>query len=326
MNGMSEMSPPAVPGALTERLSEPLAESLVEPRGEPWAVPEVEPARAYEHALRLGLATIAVLVVRDLKRFFRQKSRVMGALVQPLIFWVAIGSGFNASFRFPGAGAADSVSYMSYFFPGVIVMVVLFTAIFTTLSLIEDRHQGFLQAVLVAPASRWALVLGKTLGGVTIAMVQAGIFLALAPWAGFDLGHVQWVTLFFTLLFTAVGLSALGFTLAWWLDSVQGYHAVMSVLLIPAWVLSGAMFPVERGSAWLAVAAHLNPIAYSVAAVRRALYGGAGTAGLGTSAALEFGVVLGFALLAVALGVWISRFGRVARPRRGRKGAGGGSR
>jgi daunorubicin resistance ABC transporter membrane protein len=316
MNGMTEVSPPAVAGGLTERRVEPLLE--------PVSTPEVEPVRAHENALWLGLATIAVLVVRDLKRFFRQKSRVLGALVQPLIFWLAIGSGFNASFRFPGASAADSVSYISYFFPGVIVMVVLFTAIFTTLSLIEDRHQGFLQAVLVAPGARWALVLGKTLGGVTIAMVQAGIFLALAPWAGFSLGQVAWLTLFPTLLLTAVGLSALGFTLAWWLDSVQGYHAVMSVLLIPAWVLSGAMFPVERGSAWLAVAAYLNPVAYSVAAVRRALYGGAGTAGLGTSAGLEFVMVLGFALLTVALGVWISRFGRVARPRSKRAGAGGG--
>ena len=110
-------------------------------------------------------------------------SRVVGALVQPLIFWLVIGAGMAAQFRMPGA---DGVGYVQYFYPGIVMLVVLFTSIFTTMSVIEDRHKGFLQAVLVAPASRAALVLGKTLGGVAIALVQAAILLALAPLAGFD--------------------------------------------------------------------------------------------------------------------------------------------
>src|SRR5262249_27849419 len=175
----------------------------------------------------LNVATVGVLVSRDLRRFFRQMSRVVGALVQPLIFWLVIGSGLSSSFRMPGA---ERVDYTQYFYPGIVLLVVLFTSIFTTMSVIEDRHKGFLQAVVVAPASRAALVLGKTLGGVAIALAQAALFLALAPLAGFDARTIEWPLLALLLLAIAVALSSLGFAIAWWLDSTQGYHVVMSVL------------------------------------------------------------------------------------------------
>jgi len=175
----------------------------------------------------------------------------------------------------------------------------LFTSIFTTMSVIEDRHKGFLQAVLVAPASRTALVLGKTLGGVAIALMQAAIFLALAPLAGFDARSIEWAQLLVLLVGIGVGLSSMGFAIAWWLDSTQGYHVVMSVLLIPLWILSGAMFPMTTGPKWILAISRANPMAYAVAGVRRALYGGAPPGGAATSAAVELGVTLGFALVAV---------------------------
>jgi len=255
--------------------------------------------------LRLNAATVAVLVSRDLRRFFRQLSRVVGTLVQPLIFWLVIGSGLSGSFRMPGA---EGVGYVQYFYPGIVMLVVLFTSIFTTMSVIEDRHKGFLQAVLVAPASRAALVLGKTLGGVAIALVQAGIFLALAPLAGFDARAIEWLRLLLLLLGIGIGLSSMGFAIAWWLDSTQGYHVVMSVLLIPLWILSGAMFPLIKaahGSRWIYWLGRANPMAYAVAGVRRALYGGAppGGGGVPTTAALELGVTLAFAVVAVLVAV-----------------------
>src|SRR5205823_1399252 len=149
-------------------------------------------------------------VSRDLRRFFRQLSRVVGALVQPLIFWLVIGSGLSSSFRMQGA---DGVGYVQYFYPGIVMLVVLFTSIFTTMSVIEDRHKGFLQAVLVAPASRAALVLGKTGGGVAIALTQAVLFLALSPLAGYDVRAVDWPLLGGVLLLTSIGLSSLGFAI-----------------------------------------------------------------------------------------------------------------
>ncbi len=246
--------------------------------------------------MRLNVATIGVLVSRDLRRFFRQLSRVIGALVQPLIFWLVIGSGMASSFRMPGA---EGVGYVQYFYPGIVMLVVLFTSIFTTMSVIEDRHKGFLQAVLVAPASRTALVLGKTLGGVAIALMQAAIFLALAPLAGFDARSIQWAELALLLVGIGVGLSSMGFAIAWWLDSTQGYHVVMSVLLIPLWILSGAMFPMATGPKWILAIARANPMAYAVAGVRRALYGGTPPGAAATSPALELGVTVAFALVAV---------------------------
>jgi daunorubicin resistance ABC transporter membrane protein len=249
---------------------------------------------------KLNVATVGVLVSRDLRRFFRQMSRLIGALVQPLIFWLVIGTGMQSSFRMPGVDYSHGgVGYVQYFYPGIVMLVVLFTSIFTTMSVIEDRHKGFLQAVLVAPASRSALVLGKTLGGVAIALMQAAIFLALAPLAGFDARAIDWMQLIVLLLGIGVGLSSMGFAIAWWLDSTQGYHVVMSVLLIPLWILSGAMFPMTTGPKWIVLISRANPMAYAVAGVRRALYGGAPPGGAASSAALELGVTLGFALVAV---------------------------
>jgi ABC-type polysaccharide/polyol phosphate export permease len=160
-----------------------------------------------------------------------------------------------------------------------------------------------LQAVLVAPASRAALVLGKTLGGVAIALAQAAVFLALAPLAGFDARTIEWPLLAALLLFIGIGLSSMGFAIAWWLDSTQGYHIVMSVLLIPLWIVSGAMFPMTGGPKWIAILGRANPMSYGVAGVRRALYGGAAPGGLPTTAALELGVTLAFALAMVLLAV-----------------------
>jgi daunorubicin resistance ABC transporter membrane protein len=264
------------------------------------AEPAAAPVAPPPSLLRLNVATIGVLVSRDLRRFFRQMSRVVGALVQPLIFWLVIGSGMASSFRMPGA---ENVGYVQYFYPGIVMLVVLFTSIFTTMSVIEDRHKGFLQAVLVAPASRASLVLGKTLGGVAIAMMQAAIFLALAPLAGFDVRGVAWGELVALLVLVGVGLSSLGFAIAWWLDSTQGYHVVMSVLLLPLWILSGAMFPMAAGPKWIVALAHANPLAYAVAGVRRALYGGAAPGAVTSSPAVELAVTAGFAVVAVLVAV-----------------------
>jgi ABC-type multidrug transport system permease subunit len=188
--------------------------------------------------------------------------------------------------------------------------VVLFTSIFTTMSVIEDRHKGFLQAVLVAPASRTSLVLGKTLGGVAIALAQAALFLALMPLAGYDPRAVDWPLAGAMLLGTSIGLSSMGFAIAWWLDSTQGYHVVMSVLLIPLWIISGAMFPMQGASRALGWLMRANPMAYGVNGIRRALHGGTLAGGLdvaGSSALVELAVVFGFAILATLAAAYVSK-------------------
>lgn len=249
-------------------------------------------------ALRFDWATIQVLWRRDMKRFWRQPSRLVGALGQPIIFWGVIGSGMASTFALPGA----QVGYLEYFYPGVVLMVALFASIFASVSVIEDRHQGFLQAVLAGPGSRTALVLGKCLGSASVALVQIGLFLVLAPWAGFDWAAIHWPLLLATLIGACVGLCALGFAAAWFFDNVQAYHAIQMTLLVPLWVVSGAMFPPSTQAPtafyW---AMQCNPVAYAVSAVRHALYGGHAPAAtvLAVAPMAALAIVATFAVVAV---------------------------
>ncbi len=252
----------------------------------------------------LDWATIRVLVWRDVVRFFRQRSRVIGALAQPILFWLVIGSGFSGTFRVPGA---EDLSYMQFFFPGVVTMVLLFSAIFATITVIEDRREGFLQCVLAGPGSRLSVVMGKALGSTVIALAQASLFLLFAPFAGVALGAVNWPLLLAVMVLSALFLTGVGFTLAWWINSSTGYHAVMSIVLIPMWVLSGAMFPLKGAGAVIGAVMSVNPMRFSVEGMRRALYGDA-AAGLliseASSALLEVGALAAFAATFLGVAAW----------------------
>jgi ABC-2 type transport system permease protein len=200
------------------------------------------------------------LAQRELVRFFRQRNRVFGALGQPIIFWLLFSEGLRG----------NRLDY-AHFFPGTLVMILLFTAIFATISIIEDRNEGFLQSVLVSPAPRWAMVLGKVLGGAAIAMIQGLLFLALgAVTLRFASSPLELALAVVLMAVIAIALTALGFTIAWRMDSTHGFHAIMSVFLLPMWLLSGAFFP-AGGSGWLAWIIHLNPLTYGVAGLRHYL-------------------------------------------------------
>lgn len=203
-------------------------------------------------------------------RFFRQRNRILGALGTPLVFWLLIGSGFGASFRPPMA--IQEMNYLEYSFPGTVILILLFTAIFSTISVIEDRREGFLQSVLVAPIPRYTLVLGKILGGTALAVSQGLLFLLLAPTLGISLRPAPFLSAVGILSLVAFGLTGLGFLIAWRTDSTQGFHAIMNLFLIPMWLLSGAVFPASGAPTWLRWVMKLNPLTYGVAALRRALY------------------------------------------------------
>jgi len=207
---------------------------------------------------------------REVVRFLRQRSRVTGAFLQPLVFWALLGVGFNASFR--PAGAPAGVSYAEYFYPGVIALVLLFTAIFATISTIEDRKQGFLQGVLVAPITRRSIVMSQALGGTTLALVQGIIFLVLAPIAGIRLNTPAVLATVIIMGLVAFALTNLGLIIAWRIDSTQGFHAIMNLILLPIWMLSGAFFPSAGAPRWLAWVMRLNPMTYGMAALRESLY------------------------------------------------------
>ena len=207
---------------------------------------------------------------REIVRFYRQKTRVVGVLASPLVFWVVIGSGFGTSFR--SGGASGQQHYMDYFYPGVLVMIVLFTSIFTMMSVIEDRKEGFLLSVLVAPVPRSAIVLGKVLGGTTLSAIQGMIFLVFAPFAGVHLNPVQVLLVAVVVFLVSFALTALGFAIAWPMDSTQAFHGIINLFLIPLWLLSGALFPMTGASGWIRALMYINPLTYGVEALRILLY------------------------------------------------------
>ena len=219
---------------------------------------------------------VDALARREVKRFFRQRSRVTGALLTPIMFWVVLGSGLRRSFMI-GGGSAPSAGiegpdYLEYFFPGTLALVVLFTAIFSTISIIEDRKEGFLQGVLAAPVGRSAIVVGKIAGCTTLTMAQGLLFLLLAPLSGAPLTITSALCTLGVILMLSTGMAAMGFLIAWSMDSTQGFHAIMNLFLMPMWLLSGAVFPAGGASGWIAWVMAINPMTYGVAAIRRALY------------------------------------------------------
>ncbi len=209
---------------------------------------------------------------RELVRFFRQRNRVIGAVGQPVMFWLLFGIGLDQSFRIPQSGAGTGQSFQEYYVPGTLALIVLFTAIFATISIIEDRKEGFLQSVLVAPLPRWSMVGGKILGASILALGQAVLFLAFAPAAGIPVGATAAVQAVIVLALVALALTGLGFAIAWHMDSTQGFHAIMTAFLMPMWFLSGAFFPPTGAPAWLQWIIALNPLTYGLAALRRVLY------------------------------------------------------
>ncbi len=220
---------------------------------------------------------------REVVRFYRQKSRVVGVIASPLVFWLVIGSGFGTSFR-SGEGAGQQ-HYLDYFYPGALIMIILFTSIFTMMSVIEDRKEGFLLSVLAAPVPRSSVVLGKVLGGTTLSAVQGLIFLIFAPLVGVHLGFSQFLLVFLTIFLVSFSLTALGFAIAWPMDSTQAFHAIINLFLIPLWLLSGALFPITGASGWLKILMRVNPLTYGTEALRGLLYPGTQAFPLGESMA-----------------------------------------
>lgn len=241
-----------------------------------------------------------MLAKREWIRFFRQRNRVTAAIAQPLLFWLLFGTGLKGSFS--GAGELD---FMQFFLPGTVALIVLFTAIFSTISVIEDRREGFMQSVLVAPVGRWPVLIGKVLGGSAIAWVQAVAFLLLVFLVGTAELHLTIVPLLVLLALMSVAMCSLGMIVAWPMDSTQGFHAIMMLGLMPMWLLSGSFFPIPEigagagiGQWLLGGIMRINPLSYSMVEMRRLLYPEVDlTSGFAPSPLWCWGVTLASAVL-----------------------------
>lgn len=210
-----------------------------------------------------SLAAVWVLIRREWLKVFKEPSRAVGIMVQPLLFWWVIGSGFVPTFHLAQSSA---INYQTYFFPGVLALVLLFSAIFSMITLIDDKSSGFMQAVMVSPSKKSSVVFGKMLGACSIACVQVFLFLPLMPLAEISLAQVQWPLFAAFVVLGATSFSSIGFLMAWMSPSSSTFHALMSVFLIPMWILSGAMFPLEN--TWMAFFSYINPASWLVEGFR----------------------------------------------------------
>lgn len=203
-----------------------------------------------------------------MKSFFRQRSRVVGAVLTPVFLWLMLGMGMGRSFEATGVGSG----FLEYFYPGIVVFAVVFAGMYSTISTIQDRQAGFLQSVLVAPIPRSSLVIGKMLGGTLIALVQGVLLLVLTPLSGIGVSVTGLLSAVVVLALIAFAMTGLGFVFAWKIDSVQGYHAIMNLILMPLWMLSGAFFPGDGAASWVQWVMKLNPLTYGLAALRHVFY------------------------------------------------------
>src|SRR5580700_1209095 len=225
------------------------------------------------------LLPAATLWQRELVRFWRQKSRVLGVVASPLLFWLLIGYGSNDLGRF---------------YSGALVLTVMFSAIFSTISIIEDRREGFLLSMLVSPAPRTSLVFGKILGAATLAWIQGLIFLAFAPLAGVRIGLLDLIPVAASIFLISFTLTGLGFVIAWKMDSTAGFHAIMNLLLVPMWMVSGALFPMATAHGWVKGLMWVNPLTYSISLLNGLLKLSSGAPGIEVSLLVTvcFGLVL----------------------------------
>lgn len=250
--------------------------------------------RAEAQPVRTGFAPALVatwvLTWRELVRYARQPSRIAASLGTSLLIWIFLGSGFAASFSSPHATGAPAAvatspaltpaatslhegagSYALHLLPGMLALTVVFSSVFGSISLIDDRNEGFLQSVLVSPTPRWALVASKLLGGSLLALGQAVLLLPGIYLFGARPGLFSLVEAVAALACASLGVTALGLALAWRINSVQGFHGVMNLVLMPMWLLAGTLFPIQGASGWLRPLMLIDPLTWPSEALRHAV-------------------------------------------------------
>jgi ABC-2 type transport system permease protein len=255
------------------------------------------------------IGAVYAIWLRELTRFVSEPARLVGALGQPLIYLAVMGTGFGATFR--AAAVPSGFSYLTFMFPGILGMTLLFTSLFSAISIIWDREFGFLKEILVAPVARGSIVLGKVAGGATVATIQGVILLLLAPVVGVHPTAVQIAQLCAVMILMAAALTSLGLAIASRMATMEGFQVIMNFLVVPMWLLSGAFFPLRGLPVWMGALVRIDPLTYAVDGLRGVIYAGSPLAS--TLVLHPFHVDLavvagGFAgLFAVALATFRSR-------------------
>jgi len=247
-----------------------------------------------EKAMMGELWAIYILWLRDLKRYFYDKPRIVASLGQPILFLFVLGTALSPSFAGPGG-----INFSEFIFPGIISMTVLFTSVFSAMSIVWDREFGFLKEVLVAPVSRFSIVVGKAFGGSTVAVLQGCLMLALAPLVGVKLSLLKVLKSVAAMFLIAFAMNGLGIVIAARMKEMEGFQMIVNFLIMPIFFLSGALFPLDRLPGWLTVLTRVDPLTYGVDLMRKVM--------LGVSAFNVFfslSVILGFAFVMFLIAVY----------------------
>jgi ABC-2 type transport system permease protein len=234
--------------------------------------------------------SIHILWLRQLKRYFRSRSRIIGSLGQPILFLIAFGFGLGPTFAKAGQG-----NYLEFIAPGIISMSILFTAIFSGIEIIWDRQFGFLKEVLVAPVTRWQIMIGRTLGGATVAVFQGLIVLVISLFFGFKIETFTLIPqMLIFMILIALLFTALGTAIASILTDMQGFQLIMNFLIMPIFFLSGALFPLAGLPKAIQTVVSINPLSYGVDGLRGAVTG-----------VFNFGLTVDLAVLSLATALLI---------------------
>lgn len=276
-------------------------------------VAEVAAVRVPERSWRSEVRAVRIVWRRDLVRFATDRTRMVTLLIQPLLFLFVLGSGLQSL-----AAPSDGVDLKTFIFPGVLCMALVFSAMFSAASLVMDREFGFLREMMVAPVRRSSILVGKCLGGATVAALQGAIMLALAGFVDVPYDPILLLGLFALLLLLAFTVTAFGLVVAVRIRQLQSFTAVMQMLVMPMFFLSGALFPVSGLPTWLELLNRLNPLTYAVDPMRRLLFAhldlsdaarstldtGVTWFGWRVPTLLELAIVLSIGLALMAAAIW----------------------
>jgi ABC-2 type transport system permease protein len=243
---------------------------------------------------------VYALWLRNIKRYVRSKSRIIGSLGMPLFFLLILGFGLDSVVRIPGAGGSG---YIEFIIPGIVAMSVLFTSVFSGIQVIWDKQFGFLKETLVAPVSRLEIMLGQTLGGATTALIQGAIILVVSLFIGLQFpGAPGFAIAALFMLLIGICFAAFGIAIASKMEDMHGFQLIMNFVIFPIFGLSGALFPIESLPEWLRVVTYLDPLTYGVEGIR---YGLLGTSAIGPLTCL--GVLGGCTAVMIVIGAILFR-------------------
>jgi ABC-2 type transport system permease protein len=224
---------------------------------------------AWSKTLMRALKVIYTIWLRETKLAARERARIIATVAQPLIYLGILGRGITSGMRLTSAGNID---YLKFMYPGVIGMSILFTSIFAAISIIWDREFGFLKEVLVAPVPRWAVAVGKSFGGATVALVQVAILICVAPLVGISLSASLVLEMLLLGFLMSIAVTSLGVIVASKMQSMQSFQMVMNFLVMPLYFLSGAMFPMASAPIWMKTMMSADPLTYGVDAIRNVVF------------------------------------------------------